>query len=206
MSYPSGPSDPYGQPPQQQPPYGQQPPQGYGYPQQQPQQGYGYPQQQPQQGYGYPQQQGYNPGAPYGQPGHGGGPLTMPGKVNATRIIMFIMSGIQLIVVVIGFVALAAFNDDLNDTGVALGTLYAALAVGLLLAIGAIILAAMFGKGGNGVRIATIVYGALSVLGGVANVFTGSIVTGLLPVLIGVLIIVFMANAQAAAWFNRPRY
>ncbi|MFE2425498.1 RDD family protein [Streptomyces sp. NPDC059373] len=97
MSYPPGPSNPYGQQPPQQPQQPQQPPQQpYGYPQQppavpqQPQPGYGYPQQPPapqgfpqQQGYppqqaGYPQQGGYPPqgGYPSGyQGGYPGGPV-----------------------------------------------------------------------------------------------------------------------------------
>ncbi|WP_353943271.1 TM2 domain-containing protein [Streptomyces sp. HUAS MG91] len=68
-------SNPYGQPPKDQTPYGQQPPQP---PQDPPGQGpYGYPQQgSPQPGYGYPQA-GSQPGPGYGYPG--GAPGGAPG-------------------------------------------------------------------------------------------------------------------------------
>lgn len=197
MSYPPGPDNPYGEQPPQQP---------YGYPQQPPQ---GQPQ---QPGYGYPaypqqaqQQPGYDPyGGGYG--GYPGMPPQMPGKVKATRVILFILAGLQLIVGLLGFAAGAALSS--TDTasqvedqlGYPMAVYYAIMVYTVIVAIITIVIAAQFRKGGNGIRIAAIVLGALNAAGSVAN-----LPQGILGIAIGVLVIVFMANSESAAWFKRPR-
>ncbi|THA24885.1 hypothetical protein E4198_09230 [Streptomyces sp. RKND-216] len=61
--------------------------------------------------------------------------------------------------------------------------------------------AALAKTGGPGWRIATIVLGSPSILGGVF-----SLLTGVVNIALGILIIVFMCKAEAKAWYDRPRY
>ncbi|EST39312.1 hypothetical protein N566_02650 [Streptomycetaceae bacterium MP113-05] len=218
MSYPpqpgQDPNNPYAQQPQ-----GQQP--GYGYPQQQQPAapGYGYPQDQQQAaapGYGYPQQnlspyggyeQGYPMHAGYGVPSE------MPGPVKTVRIMNFVLGGLAIVGTIALIVIAALFNDAVNDPSLATDPDASAVAdlgtgvfifLALLTAANAVycFLCAVKAKtGGNGWRIATIVLGALSVLGGVF-----SLPTGVVNIALGTLIIVFMCKAEAKAWYNRPRY
>ncbi|MEC4015978.1 hypothetical protein [Streptomyces sp. H27-D2] len=200
MSY-GDPNNPYSQPPQGQQPGQQQ----YGYPQQQPGPPPGQPYGQfPQQG-GQPQYGGY-PGGPMG------GPQKAPGTVTTARVLLFVLGGLMIIASLALFaVGAAAQNDDVqsafDDQGMAIsGGLFIGLGV-LVLAIGIleIIVAAKFGKGGNGVRVTAIVIGAILTVGYVVNLFMGNIVA-LLGLAASILIIVYCAKADAKAWFNRPRY
>jgi hypothetical protein len=202
VSYPPGPSNPYGQQPPQQP---QQP---YGYPQQQPQQpqpGYGYPQQQqPPQGaqpYGaYPQQ----PQAPYG---YAGGPEVMPQSPKTARTLLFVLGGMEIVAALLVFVGAAALSalDDTNSSSLPIGVLWFAGVFALALGALCIAMGTKFKTGGPGTRTGAIVIGALVLVGGVINLFSGGIFA-LLPLVLAVLVIVFSAKAETAAWFNRPRY
>ncbi|GGY92340.1 hypothetical protein [Streptomyces poonensis] len=228
------PNNPYNQqpqPPQNQPGYPPQTPPsppGYGYPQGAPQEqpGYGYPQGAPQEqpGYGYPQ------GAPQGQPGYGYpqappvpqgygygvGMAEMPGLMKTARVLLFIMAGFQLLAGVVLGIAAGAVQDVSNtvgsgdDSSLATGVLIA-IAV-LVLALGAlsIFLGVKFKTGGNGIRITTIVYAALTILGGVSNFFSGqggsATFGGVISLAFGGIILAAMVNSQASAWFGRPRY
>ncbi|QGV78972.1 hypothetical protein [Streptomyces ficellus] len=188
-------------------PYGQQ-----GQPQQP---GYGYPQQgQPQQpGYGYP-------AAPPPPPAYGGGypggaPMTMPGLMQTARVLLFIVAGLQIIGGIIAAIAIAAAQDVANSAGVGEeASVFAGLGFVIVLiliafAVWAIILGAKFSKGGNGVRVATIVYSALFILlslGNFANGTASAAVGGIIGLAIGGIILASMVNSSATAWFNRPRY
>ncbi len=196
-------------------PYGQQPPApqgqpGYGYPQQAPQ---GVP---PQGGYAYPQQQAPQgfpayPGGPGG--GYPGAPMQMPGLVKTARVLLFVVGGLQLIVGLVALLGGAALSTtESGAAGDVVGGVVIALGL-FVLALGvlAIVLGAKFAKGGNGVRITTIVYAALSILGGLAN-FTntasegGGPAAGVISLAIGGLILAAMVTAPGAAWFKRPRF
>ncbi|KMS67519.1 hypothetical protein ACM01_42535 [Streptomyces viridochromogenes] len=205
------PNNPYG------PPQGQQP----GYPPQQPpaQPGYGYPQGAPQQppAYGYPQGQPAQPGYP-GYPGYPGNAMAMemPGLMKTARVLLFIMSGFQILFGIIAGVAIGAAQDlsngvgsgDDTDTLAGLGFLVA----GLLVALGAlsIFLGVKFKNGGSGIRITTIVYASLMILGGIVNMVNGgggsATFGGLISLAIAGIILASMVNSAASAWFNRPRY
>ncbi len=206
------PNNPYG------PPQGQQP----GYPPQQPpaQPGYGYPQGAPQQqpGYGYPQGQPAQPGYP-GYPGYPGGnamPMEMPGLMKTARVLLFILAGFQLLFGIIAGIAVGAVQDvsngvgsgDETDTLAGLGFLIA----GLMVALGAlsIFLGVKFKNGGSGIRITTIVYAALMILGGIMNIVNGAngsaTFGGLISLAIAGIILASMVNGAASTWFNRPRY
>lgn len=200
------PNNPYGPPPQGQPGYPQQPPQG--------QPGYGYPQGAPQQppAYGYPQGQPAYPGYPGGNMM----PVQMPGLMKTARVLLFILAGFQLLFGLITGIAVGAAQDlsngvgsgDDTDTLAGLGFLVAALLVGL----GAlsIFLGVKFKNGGSGIRITTIVYASLMILGGIVNIVNGAngsaTFGGLISLAIAGIILASMVNGAASAWFNRPRY
>ncbi|MFI9775903.1 proline-rich domain-containing protein [Streptomyces sp. NPDC051956] len=208
------PNNPYG-PPQGQP--GQQP----GYPPQAPQApqgqpGYGYPQAPqgvpPQQGYGYPQGQPAYPGFPGGNQM----PIEMPGLMKTARVLLFILAGFQLLFGIIAGVTIGAVQDVSNGVGsgdatdglAGLGFLLA----GLLVALGAlsIFLGVKFKNGGAGIRITTIVYASLMIIGGLLNTINGgggsATFGGLISLAIAGIILGSMVNSAATTWFNRPRY
>ncbi|MGW1889476.1 hypothetical protein ACWCP6_04340 [Streptomyces sp. NPDC002004] len=182
-------NNPYGAPQSQQPGYPQQ-----GAPQQP---GYGYPAAPPvNQAYGYP-----------------AGPMEMPGGVKAARVMMWVIAGLQVVGVAILFLAAAAVNklkDDPNfqtssaydefakfSTGVIFGLV--ALAVAYMVA--SIVLAIQVGKGGNGVRVGIIVYASIGLALSLYPFFPLSIV----HLVLLILVIVFVAKKDGAAWFQRPR-
>ncbi|AZQ36900.1 hypothetical protein EJ357_28455 [Streptomyces cyaneochromogenes] len=205
------PNNPYGPPPQgQQPGYPPQAPQG--------QPGYGYPQGAPQQqppGYGYPQGAPQQPAYP-GYPGGNVMPVEMPGLMKTARVLLFILSGFQILFGLIAGIAVGAAQDLSNGVGsgddtdalAGLGFLAAALLVGL----GAlsIFLGVKFKNGGNGIRITTIVYASLMILGGILNIVNGAngsaTFGGLISLAIAGVILASMVNSAATAWFSRPRY
>ncbi|MCC3649974.1 MULTISPECIES: hypothetical protein [Streptomyces] len=198
----TGPNNPYG------------PPQGGQYPSspQQPGPGYGqapYPQ-QPGQGYGqapYPQQ----PGQPYGgYPGGNQMPEQMSGTLKTARVLLFVFGGLGLI----GGLFMTAGGALLNNSevreaveeqgglqdGISAGLLLGLGAFALILSIAEIVVAAKFGKGGSGVRIAAIVVGALMIVSGIYF-----FPPGLLWIIAGGLVVAFTAMKDGAAWFARPR-
>ncbi len=211
MSY-GDPNNPYGQPPQQ------PPAPGYGYPQHAP------PAVPPQQGYGYPQQQ---PGYP-GYPGYpGGNPMqqTMPGLLVTARVFLFIISAVQILGA-LGYLYVAAIANDVSDSADDLGFssssdfadtaagigIVVALILGGLAAL-SITLGVKFGNGGQGIRVTTIVYGALGAVAGLIFLFIGldtgmatAVVFPLLWVVFGTIITVAPAVPSGTAWFARPRY
>ncbi|WP_031073396.1 hypothetical protein [Streptomyces sp. NRRL WC-3742] len=210
MSYPPDPNNPYGQ----------TQPQGYGYPQQQPA-GYGYPQQQPQPAaYGYPpvgQGYGFPPAAPQ----------SMPGLVLTTRVLLFVIGGVQVILTAILLIIAGGAKHEANTRSGDIATIGNA-AAGVLLVLGivyllasilSITLGAKFGKGGPATRITTLVYGCISLLLGLLVLFSGltqssannpggpfGLIIGVLWIGISILWIVAMSTRDGVAWFNRPRY
>ncbi|AVZ74859.1 hypothetical protein SLUN_24475 [Streptomyces lunaelactis] len=207
------PNNPYGQQQSGQPGYGQpqggQP--GYGQPQGQPP-GYGYPQQPPQgvpqQGYGYPQQ-----GAPQypGYPGNNAMPTKMPGLMTAARVLLFIIGGLQVLIGLIAGIGIAAASDAVDsDTADGLAGLGFILVFILLAFAGlAIFLGVKFSNGGTAIRVTTIVYASLMLVGSLFNFASGEstgVPGGIISLAIGGIILASMVNSQASAWFNRPRY
>ncbi len=197
MSYPPGPQNPYGQP--QQPQQPQQPPQ------QQPQYGYP-PQQQPQQSpYGYGA--GGYPSYP-GQPGYPVGmEQQMPGMVKAARVILFVLAGLQIIVGLFMLLGGAAVSNDGTDSGTGGALIAIALFVLVLAAIG-IVLGVRFSKGAGGVRVGTIVYACLMILGGIGDITRGAgvgVVSAIIAFAIGGFLLAAMLQSDSSAWFNRQR-
>ncbi|MET9430953.1 MULTISPECIES: hypothetical protein [unclassified Streptomyces] len=185
----------------------------YGQPQGQPQQpGYGYPQQgQPQQpGYGYPAA----PPAPAYGGGYAGAPQEMPGGVKAARVMLFVIAGFQIIGAIfagLGAVGMAAAKNDpmLKDdiqfqqlADMSVGAIWFVTVLILAWGIFAIVLGAKFGSGGNGIRIAALVFGIITAVLGIYPF----VLIGLVHTVLAILIAVFVGKADGAAWFNRPRY
>ncbi|MEU3385650.1 hypothetical protein [Streptomyces albidoflavus] len=217
------PNNPYG-PPQGQPQQAQ--PGGYGAPQGG-QPGYGYPQQGGgQPGYGYPQQQTYQ-----GGPG-GGFPTEMPGLLQTARVLLFIVGAVQVIGGLLFAFGGAFIRDassaveDSSDLGTdspfgsvgdfgnaAAGFLIILALICVAFAVLSIMLGVKFSKGGQGVRITTIVYGALGgligllgLIGAMSEGAAGGILFYLLWVAISGIWIAGMVVQDGRAWFNRPRY
>jgi len=209
MSY-GDPNNPYGQPPRpsQPPPTPQQPPTAPGYT-------YGYPQQQPYSGYGY----GYPAGAT--MPAQ-----TMPGLLMTARVFLFIISATQILGG-LAWLYFGAFVSDVTDdatSAVPLRSLDDAghAAAGALVFIGLVSLAfaalsitlgVKFGNGGQGIRVTTVVYGALGTIIGfillVVGLDSGMASAVILPLLwvgFGTVITTAPMVAGGTAWFARPRY
>ncbi|MFI8961301.1 hypothetical protein ACIGO8_04225 [Streptomyces sp. NPDC053493] len=191
------PNNPYGQ--QQ----GQQP--GYGYPQQAPQ---GVPP-QGQAGYGYPAAppvSGYGAGP--------GVPLTMPGTIKAARVMLWVIAGLQVVGLALLFLGVAAVEKIKDDpelkgqegfdaiTKFSSGVIYALIVVAVLFLAGAIWGAVQCGKGGSGARVGLIVLSSLTIVFSLYPWFPLSLV----HLVLGILILVFVAKSDGAAWFKRPRY
>ncbi|MFF8784226.1 hypothetical protein [Streptomyces sp. NPDC015125] len=191
MSYPN--PNPYGPPPGQQP--------GYGYPQQPP------PPQQPMAPYGPYPGGGQLPGM---QPQY---PAVMPGGAKTARVMLFVLSGLNLIGLVLavmglGGVSKAGHNvspyaaaDDITAINVGKGLLIAAIVLIVIFTAAAITLALQFANGGNGVRIGCIVFGVATIMLSLCT-----FPFGLVHTVLGVLVVVFASKDESNAWFNRPRY
>ncbi|MFK3735314.1 hypothetical protein ACI2LJ_34195 [Streptomyces sp. NPDC088090] len=202
------PNNPYGQQPQ-----GQQP--GYGYP--------AAPQGVPQQGgYGYPAAPGVSPyGAYPGGPNQI--PQSMPGLLTTARVFLYLVSAVQIVMGLALLYFSAAVSDaaTIYDDGGFIGDRVAEAGVfGIitsLIILGfsalSIILGVKFGNGGQGIRITTVIYGALGTIVGAIYLFA-AIDTGLASAMIFPLIWVVFAVIitlapvvpSGTAWFARPRY
>ncbi|GAA2550103.1 MULTISPECIES: hypothetical protein [Streptomyces] len=191
------PNNPYGQPPQQ-PPAGP---------------GYGYPQQPgvPQQGYGYPA------APPVSQP-YGGGyvPTQMPGITRAAQILLAVIALAHVLIAGAYAMALADWDQTMLDAGVtgdAEAERYADLGKGIVVfflglaavfAVIGVVLLLQYAKGGNGVRVCSIVYASFAIVSGIFSLALYGL--GLLIMIVSILVIVFAAKRASAEWFKRPRY
>ncbi|MGC4984376.1 hypothetical protein ACLQ18_27655 [Streptomyces sp. DT193] len=206
------PNNPYGPPPQQ-PPAAPPGAPGYGYPQA--------PPTVPPQGYGYPQQPAY-PGYPSGNMM----PQTMPGLMVTARVLLYIVAGVQTLIGIFAIFGAATINDasnsgedafgdnGLSDIGHAsAGIIFVFALIFLGLAALSITLGVKFTRGGQGIRITTMVYGILGSLMGFLGLInaadvgsSASLVFALLWVGFGGVMAAAMIAPSGAAWFNRPRY
>ncbi|MFJ8013030.1 hypothetical protein [Streptomyces sp. NPDC096339] len=203
-------------------PYGQQPPQGqpgYGYPQQAPQ---GIP---PQGGYAYPPQQAPM-GYPAGPGGYSGAPATMPGLMMTARVLLFIVAGVQVLIGVFAMFGAATINDASNMASDSVGSnpfsTVASASAGVVFILAlvflglsalSITLGVKFSRGGQGIRITTMVYGILGALVGVLALIgsasadsTAALIWALLWIGFGGTMAAAMIAPSGAAWFGRPRY
>ncbi|MFE0514058.1 hypothetical protein [Streptomyces sp. NPDC058964] len=205
------PNNPYGPPPQQPPT-----PPNYGYPQQgPPQPGV------PPQGYGYPQQPAYS-----AYPGGNAMPQTMPGLMVTARVLLYIVAAVQILGGIFAIFGAATLNDASNAGEDTFGSNSfsdmghagaGAILVGALLFLGlaglSITLGVKFARGGQGIRITTMIYGILGaifgflIMIGAANAnSSAALVWALLWIGFGGIMAAAMIVPSGAAWFNRPRY
>ncbi|WP_437027084.1 hypothetical protein [Streptomyces sp. enrichment culture] len=188
---------------------------------------YGQPPQQPQQGYGQPQY----PGAPQ-QGGHGypaapayGGPppvqMPMPGTVKGARIMLFVLGGFQVVGGLFMMIASSWFTEYFEDAANSDPNISAedadrvvSIGVGVMIVLGAIVIgfalwailtAAKFGTGRGGVRVSAIVYASFVILFSVISLASANLFA-LISLVLGILIVVYCANKNGAAWFNRPKF
>ncbi|MBO1419104.1 hypothetical protein, partial [Streptomyces sp. FH025] len=163
-------------------------------------------------------------------PGYGyppAAPQSMPGLVTTARVLLFVVGGVQTILAIIYLLAAAFAKDATNSLSTtttddnpltALGDAAAgiiavvAVVAGLFAAL-SITLGVKFGKGGNAVRITTIVYGSFGALIGLlilAGAISGGTAVGMLAgvlwLAISVIWITAMSIRDGVNWFNRPRY
>ncbi|MDT3725951.1 hypothetical protein ROS62_14150 [Streptomyces sp. DSM 41972] len=190
------PNNPYGQPPQQ-----PQPGPGYGYPQQ--------PGQSVQPGYGYPS------APPVGQP-YGGGyvPTQMPGVTRAAQVMVGVIALAHVIIAALYGVALAQWDEAMSqadltaeaeqyaDLGKGVVVFFAGLAA--VFALLGLILLLQYAKGGNSVRVCSIVYASFAIVSGLFAL--PFYMLGLVLWVVSILVIVFCAKRASAEWFRRPRY
>ncbi|GGP66051.1 hypothetical protein [Streptomyces calvus] len=191
------PNNPYGQPPQQ-PPAGP---------------GYGYPQQPgaPQQGYGYPA------APPVSQP-YGGGyvPTQMPGITRAAQILLAVIAVAHVLIAAAYGKALAEWDETMLEAGITgdaeveryadlgKGVVVFFLGLAAVFAILGLVLVLQYAKGGNGVRVCSIVYASFAIVSGIFSLALYGL--GLLIMIVSILVIVFAARRPSAEWFRRPRY
>jgi hypothetical protein len=138
----------------------------------------------------------------------------MPGGVKAARVMLFVIGGLQVLgAILFAITALAvsaAQNDETLRNDVQFedlaefspGALWAATVAVLAWGVFAIVLGTKIGKGGNGVRVTTMVFAIITAIAGIYPF----IVVGLAHTVLAILIAVFVGKSDGAAWFNRPKY
>ncbi|GAA0352250.1 hypothetical protein [Streptomyces blastmyceticus] len=172
--------------PEPSPPYG--PPQPYGPPH--PSQPY------PSQPYGHPAPQGaYGPYIPE--------PMQMPRAARTTRILLFVIGGLYALVGPV-LITVAAAVDDLGKADVSRAALYATGTFTLAVGVVAVVVAALFRKGGNGVRVTAMVIGWIMIANAVIALTAGQ--AGFMAGFVsGILIVSNCLKKDTVAWFGRPR-
>ncbi|MFD4947064.1 hypothetical protein ACFWNT_32195 [Streptomyces sp. NPDC058409] len=165
------------------------------------------------------------------QPGYAGGSPDMPQRVKAARIVLFLLAGFLII---LGLAALAqaeaaqsaldpysgssgfmapAVHEAEQEAAAQMVVAQSGMLWNAIYAAFALVLAARFGKGGNALRIGTIVYGAwLCVVGTFTLGLTAGtapstmVMAALVELAAGVLLIVLMVQKDGVTWFGRPRH
>jgi cytochrome c biogenesis protein CcdA len=174
---------------------------------------YGYPQQPgaPQQGYGYPA------APPVSQP-YGGGyvPTQMPGITRAAQILLAVIAVAHVLIAAAYGKALAEWDETMLEAGITgdaeveryadlgKGVVVFFLGLAAVFAILGLVLVLQYAKGGNGVRVCSIVYASFAIVSGIFSLALYGL--GLLIMIVSILVIVFAARRPSAEWFRRPRY
>ncbi|MFH8797980.1 hypothetical protein ACH4F6_00030 [Streptomyces sp. NPDC017936] len=181
-----GPQGPY-RPPQAPGPYGPNTPAGPP----QPQAAYGPGPYGPPGPYGAPGPYGPGTWGPHPQPFAPPFPLTMPASVRSAQVVNFVIAGLgSLLTVVVG----AAAGAEAAGRSLA----------GYLTAFVLCVLAFLYPKAGNGVRVASVVLAVLQILAGAgaaANHDSG----GVVPLGGAIAVVVLLTQRSAIQWFGRPR-
>lgn len=140
---------------------------------------------------------------------YGGGPTftTIPGKPKTSRVMIFVSAGLLAAISLLGLLGTLAdpeaYEEQMEEaigSEVSAGIFTGMFTIFLLFAVVGIVLATRFGTGGSGVRTGAMVWAGLSIVVGLL-----SIPFGLVTVVLGILVLVFLSNQESSAWFNRPR-
>lgn len=145
----------------------------------------------------------YPPPGPYGPPGPWAPgpypygppapavPVTMPGSVRGAQVTVFAMMGLCVAMSVLVGIAqdaeAAGANFSLNLPGCVL-----------------FVLAFWYGRGGNGMRVTSIVLASVQILFGLSGAAQG-IGGGIFALAGAVAIVAQLSQSSAGAWFRRPR-
>ena len=155
---------------------------------------------------GYPRSSGMPAAAPYAG-GPPPAPTVIPGKTKTARVLIFVAGGLLALISLLNLVAVLGDPDEFEKQAkdaagaeVASGVYATLFVIFLIYAAAGIFLATRFGNGGNGVRV-----GALSWAGVGIVVAVLSLPLGVVTLVLSILTIVFLANAESVAWFKRPR-
>lgn len=204
-------------PPPQQDPYGQQPPAPQ-QPAQQPAQPFGQPQYgQPPQDYG--QQQGYGQPA-YGQPGYGQppgygqtyrDPDKRPTTVTVAGIITLVLSGLVMLLLVLGIAALGVARDEVvdemrNQSGLGdidpndiVSVLFFVFGAFIVWCVIAMVLAVFAMRRSNGARIGLVVSAALAATLSLLAIASGTSAISLIGC---IAVIVCLFAGGASQWYR----
>lgn len=143
---------------------------------------------------------------PPNAPGDPGGedapyPTEMPGLVRAARALTFTAVAVNLLVAVLTLaVGLSDAEELERDYDVEASTLVIGGVVFLVHGALGAFLGARFAAAGGGLRLAAMVWAAFGAFLGLV-----SVPLGLLNVVLSILVLVFLFQSPARAWFGRPR-
>jgi cytochrome c biogenesis protein CcdA len=93
-------------------------------------------------------------------------------------------------------------SQQIADVGKGVVVFFIGLAA--VFAILGLVLLLQYAKGGNAVRVCSIVYASFAIITGIFTLAVYGL--GLLIIIISILLIVFAAKRATAEWFRRPRY
>ncbi|MEU0441531.1 hypothetical protein ABZ202_17475 [Streptomyces sp. NPDC006186] len=182
---------------------------------------YGQPPQQPAApGYGQPQQPaGYGyPAAPPAQQPYGMAPVLtqMPGITRAAQIMLGLVALAHAVIAGLYVYTLSIWDETMREAGVSgdaeaerfadIGKGFVVFLLGLaaVFALLGVILLLQYAKGGNAVRVCSIVYGSFAIVTGIVMIAAWGL--GLIIMVVAILLIVFAARRPSADWFRRARY
>ncbi|MCQ4082233.1 hypothetical protein NGB36_16870 [Streptomyces sp. RB6PN25] len=125
---------------------------------------------------------------------------TMPTRLRMVRVLLFVIAGLSILVGV--FVGLMAhsFAVQASAAGLTTNMIYAEAVAAVVLGVVELVLGLRFKDGGNAVRVTTLVWGVLAVIGGLAQ-----LPQGVVDIVIGGLVVAQMRHPETKAWFERPR-
>ncbi|WP_116212937.1 hypothetical protein [Streptomyces olivoreticuli] len=127
----------------------------------------------------------------------------MPRGAKATRILLFVIGGLYALVGPV-LITVATAVDDLGKADASRAALYATGTFTLAVGIVALVVAALFRKGGNGIRITAVVIGGIMVANAVLALAAGQ--TGFMAGCVsGIVIVANCLKKDTVAWFKRPR-
>lgn len=149
---------------------------------------------------------------------YGGGyvPTRMPGLTRAAQILLAVIAVAHVLIAAAYGKALGEWDETMLEAGItgdAEAERYADLGKGVVVfflglaavfAILGLVLLLQYAKGGNGVRVCSIVYASFAIVSGIFSLALYGL--GLLIMVVSILVIVFAAKRTSAEWFRRPRY